>query len=211
VRIGKPQHDGTQEMHWSPACIISGGCSIKGGFMKGFALLTIFAFGVLHAAGAQNPPVQPKEPVQMHGMTSGMMTACPTSLEGTSVAVADTGTGVAVTFTTKPENVAELRKRVEQMAAMHAPAAGNSNAMMQGQMMPGTVKYDSVDNGARLTLTPKDPSKLAEFRKQVRDHVDHMTKGDCSMMQDMVQGMMHGMGNMGKSKAAEEKPEPAKK
>ena len=76
-------------------------------------------------------------------------------------------------------------------------------------MMPGSIKYEAVDKGARLALTPKDPSKLAEFRKQVRDHAEHMTKGDCSMMQDMMQGMMQGMGNMGKPKAGE-KSEPGK-
>jgi hypothetical protein len=180
--------------------------------MKRLALLLMFVSGVLVVAAAQNPPTPSKPNMPMQGMSSGMMMNCPTKLEGTSVAVADTATGVTVTFTTKPENVAELRKRVEQMAAMHAPATGSdSHAMMQGQMMPGTVKYEAVDNGARLTLTPKDAAKLAEFRKQVRDHVDHMKSGDCSMMQDMMQGMMHGMGNMVKPGAAVEKSDPAKK
>ena len=104
--------------------------------MKRVTLLSIFVSGALAAAGAQNPPASPKAGTPMPGMTQGMshgaMMSCPTSLEGTSVAVADTATGVTVTFTTKPENVAELRKRVEQMAAMHAPAAAGSNAMMQG-------------------------------------------------------------------------------
>jgi hypothetical protein len=182
--------------------------------MKRLALLSLFVSGALFAAGMQSPQAQSKPGMPTQGMTQGMnhgMMSCPTSLEGTSASVADTSTGVTVTFTTKPENVAELRKRVEQMATMHTSAGAGSNAMMQGQMMPGTVKYEAVDKGARLTLTPKDPSKLVEFRKQVRDHVDRMTKGDCSMMQDMMQGMMQGMGNMGKSKAAEEKSEPAKK
>jgi len=113
------------------------------------------------------------------------------------------GTGISVSVTTKPENVAELRKRVEQMAAMHSGQA-SSPAMMQGQMMPGTVKYEAIDNGAKLTLTPNDPSKLAEFRTQVRAHVEKMQKGECSMMQDMMQGMMGGMGK------PETKPEPKK-
>jgi hypothetical protein len=182
--------------------------------MKRLGLLLILVSGTLVAAGLQNPPAQPKSGMPMPGMTQGMsqgmMMTCPTRLEGTSVAVADTATGVTVTFTTKPENVAELRKRVEQMAAMHAPVANGSDAMRMGQMMPGTVKYEAVDNGARLTLTPKDSSKLAEFRKQVRDHVERMAKGDCSMMQDMMQGMMQGMGNMGKPKAGE-KSEPGNK
>ena len=50
-------------------------------------------------------------------------------------------------------------------------------------------------NGARLTFKPKDPSKLAEFRTQVRARVEHMKKDNCSMMEEM----MHGMGGMMKT------------
>ena len=90
---------------------------------------------------------------------------------------------------------------------MHSGQA-SSPAMMQGQMMPGTVKYEAIENGAKLTLTPKDPAKLAEFRAQVRAHVEKMQKGECSMMQDMMQGMMKGM--MGGMKKTETRPEPKK-
>jgi hypothetical protein len=55
---------------------------------------------------------------------------------------------------------------------------------------------------ARLALTPKDPAKLAEFRKQVRANVEQMKKGECSMMQGM-------MGNMEKPQA-EPQPKPKK-
>jgi len=122
-----------------------------------------------------------------------MMASCPTAVEGTSVAVADTPTGVAITMTTsKPENVADLRHRAEQMAAMHNTDRPTP-MMMQGMMMPATVKYESIDKGARLVLTPKDPAKLTEFRKQIRTHVEQMQKGECTMMMDMMQGMMQGM------------------
>jgi hypothetical protein len=149
--------------------------------MKKLLLLLTLMPASLSPAGLQTP-----------GMP--MMMNCPMSLQGTTAAVANTADGVSISITTKAENVAELRRRVEQMAAMH----GNdrpSAAMMQGQMMPGTVKYEVIENGARLTLTPKDATKLAEFRKQVRAHVERMQKGECSMMQDMMQGMMRGMGN----------------
>jgi len=141
--------------------------------------VALFAAGT---QGGQTPPMP------MQGMAQGMM-SCPMNLQGTSVAVADTAKGVTVSMTTKSENVAELQKRVEQMAAMHGGQA-SSPAMMQGQMMPGTVKYDALKNGARLTLTPKEPAKLTAFRAQVRAHVEKMQKGECSMMQDMMQGMM---------------------
>ena len=157
--------------------------------MKKIAMLSILVAVVVFATGMQNTDKTSK--MGMQGMS---MMNCPMRLEGTSISAADTATGVALSFTTKPENVAELRKRLEQMATMHSTTADRpSTAMMQGQMMPGTIKYEAIENGARLTLTPKDPAKLEEFRKQVRTHVETMQKGECSMMADMMQGMMQGM------------------
>ena len=166
--------------------------------MKKIAMLSILVAVVMLGTAMQNTNQTPK--MGMQGMS---MMNCPMKLEGTSISVADTATGVALSFTTKPANVAELRKRLEQMATMHSTNADRpSTAMMQGQMMPGTIKYEVIENGARLTLTPKDPAKLAEFRKQVRAHVETMQKGECSMMTDMMQGMMQGMrGGMGKPSA----------
>jgi hypothetical protein len=166
--------------------------------MKKVLAMLMLVPAALFAGGLQGGQTEPKP-----GMA---MMSCPMNLQGTSVTMADTATGVTVSITTKPENVADLRKRVEQMAAMHSGQA-SSAAMMQGQMMPGTVKYETIENGAKLTLTPKDAAKLAEFRTQVRAHVEKMQKGECSMMQDMMQGMMKGMGGTGKP---EVKPEPKK-
>ena len=157
----------------------------------------------MFVAGLPNNTPQPQAGMPMQGR--GMMMACPMNLEGASVVTTDTTTGMAVSITTtKPENIAELRRRAEQMATMHS-IDRPSQSMMQGQMLPGTVKYEPIENGARLTLTPKDPSKLAEFRKQVRMHVERMQKGDCTMMQDMMQGMMHGQRGEGGMK-----PQPQK-
>jgi hypothetical protein len=76
---------------------------------------------------------------------------------------------VVLTFTNKPDKVAALQRRVERMARMHADGA----------------KYEAIENGARLTLTPKDPAKLAQFRDRVRAHVEGMKKGECPMMHGM--------------------------
>jgi len=157
--------------------------------VKKIAMLSMLVAVVVFATGMQDTDKTPKM-----GMQAMSMMNCPMRLEGTSISIADTATGVALSFTTKHENVAELRKRLDQMATMHSTNADRpSAAMMQGQMMPGTIKYEVIENGARLTLTPKDPAKLAEFRKQVRAHVETMQKGECSMMTDMMQGMMQGM------------------
>jgi hypothetical protein len=164
----------------------------KEAVVKKIVMLLILGPAVLSAAGSQNTQAEPSRGMQ--GMS--MMMNCPMKLEGTSVAVADTTTGVSLSFTTRPENVAELRRNLEQMATMHGTNADRPGvAMMQGQTMPGAIKYEIIESGARLTLTPNDPGKLAELSKQVRAHVEMMQKGDCSMMQNMMQGMMRqGMG-----------------
>jgi hypothetical protein len=129
---------------------------------------------------------------------------CLVTLTGTDVAVSDTPAGVALTLTTKAENVAELQRRAERMAATHSGDRPNEG-MMQTRMM-GAVKYEAIENGARLTLTPTDPGKLPQFRSMVRAHVERMKKGECSMMQEMMQGKMGGMGKS----ATEPKAEPEK-
>lgn len=120
-------------------------------------------------------------------VAAGAQQNCPMKVSGAEVAVADTTNGIAVTFSAKTADVKELQQRVERMANMH----GSTTTMprMQGGAIGGDVKYEALPNGARLTLTPKDPAKLAEFRAQVRAHVEQMKKGNCSMMEQMMQGM----------------------
>ena len=158
--------------------------------MKKLVMVLMLTPAALFATSMQDNQGTARSGMPMH---MPMMVNCPMTLQGTSVSVADTSTGVAISLTTKAENVAELRRRVQQMATMHSGQL-SSEAMKRGQMMPGTIKYEEIENGARLTLTPREPAKLAEFRKPVRAHVEKMQKGDCSMMQDMTQGMMGGMG-----------------
>jgi len=158
---------------------------------------------MLIAADA-NASVQHRETGPLHHMHEMSMQNCPMMVDGTEVAAFDTPTGIAITITTKPENVAELRRRVQQMSVMHntpsQPEASNE-AIMQARMMPGNVKYESIEDGARLTLTPKDPAKIDEFRAQIRAHVERMKKGNCSMMGDTMQGMMQGMKTQPQGKA----------
>jgi hypothetical protein len=124
----------------------------------------------------------------------GLMQNCPMNISGAEVAVADTTTGIVVTFTAKAEDVKGLQRRVERMAAMHTGMpAGQS---MQGRMIAGDVTYGALPNGARLTLTPKDPAKLADFKAKVRTRVEQMKKGNCSMMEEMMGQMMQSMGGM---------------
>jgi hypothetical protein len=140
-----------------------------------FLLLFVGDFA---AAGMQQKemPSMPKMDMQT------MMKDCPMSLPGTSLATSDTAEGIAINFTTRAENVSELRRRVERMAAMHGGMASNQG-MMKSEMLPGRAVYEPIEMGAQLTMTPKDPAKLGEFRDQVRTHVEQMKKSGCSMMQ----------------------------
>lgn len=117
------------------------------------------------------------------------MPDCPMNLQGAELSVTDLPDAVALTFTTKEGDVAELRRRVENMAKMHS----DSRMMGMGMMLPFTAKYEEIPNGSRLTLTPKDPAQLETFRTEVRQRAERMKTGECSMMSGMMHGMMQGM------------------
>jgi hypothetical protein len=144
------------------------------------------AFSMPAVARTQNQQISPQPEKQ--GMS--MMQDCPMKVVGADLSVADVENGVSVTITTNSGDIAELRRRTESMAKMHSasPTTGK-----HGSMMALSIKYEEVPNGARLTLTPKDLAHLEEFRVKVRQHAEHMLKGDCSMMQGMMQEMMGGM------------------
>jgi hypothetical protein len=159
-------------------------------------------FTITICAAAQNPPAQAKSGM----MDTAMMQSCPMSISGAAVSVSDSVDGINVVFSAKSGDVAELRRRVESMAKMHNEASSGpmmSGNMMAGKMIPFTLKYEETADGARLTLTPKDPAQLSELRTQVRAHAKQMLTGDCSMMQSMMKGMPDNkMGNMKHSESA---------
>jgi len=152
-------------------------------------LLMLMSVAAIVGAAVQEKQAESRA---VGGMPMMMMQNCLMNLSDTDVAVLDTPTSSVIRLTTKPENVAELRRRIEQMAAMHA-GSSSSEAMMKGAMMAATVKYEPIENGAQVTLTPKDSASLDQFQAQVRAHVERMKKGEHSMMSDMMQGMMKGM------------------
>jgi hypothetical protein len=158
--------------------------------------LTSFAIG--------STPTQQSAP-QRETSNMSMMQNCPMKVSGTDLSVTNVENGIVLTITTKSGEVTELRRRTETMAKMHS---ASSNADMHGTMMPFSIKYEEVPNGARLTLTPKDPAILEEFRSKVRQHAEQMKKGECSMMRGMMQGMMGGMKNPEPPPKPEVKPKP---
>ena len=126
---------------------------------------------------------QPSAP--QHGANMSMMQNCPMKVPGAVVSVADSDNGITLTITTKSDSVAELRSRIQNMVRMHSVP---SSAAMHSDMMPFSIKYEEVANGARLILTPKDPAQLDTFRVKVRQHAEQMKKGECQMMQGMMGG-----------------------
>src|SRR5262245_49435668 len=85
------------------------------------------AFSVIYLTGS---------PQQGTANTS-MMQSCTMKVGGAEVAVAETRDGIAVNVTTKTGDVAELRRRTEGMAKMHA-----AHSNMHGEMMPFDAKYE---------------------------------------------------------------------
>ena len=144
-------------------------------------MLSTLALG---CGGSKQQPTAPAPTTEAtaHG---GM---CPMEVQGTSVAVADTDDGVAVTFTTTGD-VAELRKRVHAMADMHAHmmhggTMGSGSAMGSGHMMvPSDARAEDIDGGARIVVTPKDPAQLADLRAHAHEHAAQMSSGHCPMME----------------------------
>lgn len=126
------------------------------------------------------------------GMATGM---CPMQVPGTQVSAEDTNDGAAMVFTTTGD-VDELRQRVHQMAKMHdqmsadnaGPGMGTGgmgarHKHMMANVVPSNASAEDVDRGARINLTPKDPSKLSDLRAHAREHAARMASGQCPMVE----------------------------
>jgi len=125
---------------------------------------------------------------------------CPIELSGTTVTVVDVPGGVALSFSTVPRNVRELRDRVTRLAQYYndpptgltpfggAPLSDPSGATPMGVPQqgvqtarpPSSASVEETDSGARLVLTPRDDTRLPRMREQVREDALAMTKtGEC--------------------------------
>jgi hypothetical protein len=136
---------------------------------------------------------------------AGMMQMCPMAVPGTQVSAADTAGGEAITFTTTPDALADLRSRVGAMAdmhnqhhqgggadsmhaggmqGMHGGMMGGGAGAMHGGMMPPPSRavVEDVAGGARIVVTPNDPADLDPLRTTLRAHAQHMQEtGQCGM------------------------------
>jgi hypothetical protein len=66
---------------------------------------------------------------------------------------------------------------------MMGSGMGHAGMMMGGSTPPMNVQVDDIDGGARLRMTPRDPSRVAEMKKHVQQHAQMMNQGHgCPMM-----------------------------
>lgn len=148
-----------------------------------------------HVTAAAASPQPQQSPAVMGSMS---MQSCPMAIPGTQVSAADTPNGESITFTTSPDQAADLRARVAAMADMHNRHHGDGMGSMHGdmkhgQMMgggehmgmmppPSHAAVEDVEGGARIVVTPNDPADLDGLRSTVRIHAEHMQKsGTCEM------------------------------
>lgn len=138
-------------------------------------------------------------------MMQQMRASCPMVVADTNVEASDTEDGVALTFTTTSDSVADLRQRVEQMAQMYEQRHGEGRMMWHhmgpgrgmgmgmghgkgmgpgsGPMPAASVKVENTNDGARMILTPKSPSELEALREHANWHAQRMQGRECWMSQ----------------------------
>jgi len=102
---------------------------------------------------------------------------CPMRQEGVQVVYEDTADGAAMSFTADADKVAELQARVAKMAEKHNEPHPHHSA----DHVAHSARADNTPTGAKLIMTPADPAALEAMRKHVREHVDQMQRGDCTM------------------------------
>lgn len=135
------------------------------------------------------------------GATPQMSGAARPAAGGVLIATAETPNGVALQFTTTGD-VAGLRARVHRMAEMRNRMMGSGPGMqgsgmmcgggMHGGMMgggmtmrmvPSHASVEDIPGGARLVLTPVDPSQLGALRAHANQMAAMMRQGRCPMFQ----------------------------
>ena len=111
---------------------------------------------------------------------------CPLGVTGAEVVVDDTQEGVALTFSSSPEKVDDLRARARHAANMYGPrkageghdgrhATGGHHGLMPMQMPPAFAITRDVDNGIEVRLTPVDAKDLTVLRARARERAVAMS------------------------------------
>ena len=159
---------------------------------RSFSAAVVLAAAAALAACAKHPPststtTTRSAPMPMQHRMGAPRDDCPAVVRNTSVRSANTDDGVEMTFTTTDGDVGDLRRRVTAMAEhMNARAEQFADAgagMAMGMMPPARAQVTEIENGARLRLTPLDPSQRDDLRIRIEHHTRMMTNtGDCPWM-----------------------------
>lgn len=179
--------------------------------LRSISLVSAFsAVLALAACSSSSRQAQPQSPEHQTMDRSSTSTAsahdhsghreamCPMKVKGVVITTEDTQDGIAVVFTTESGDLADLRQRVQHMADMHNQMHGGQGGMHGqgggGGMRAGaTARAETIEGGARIVLTPKDPKDLEMLRSHVRDHAARMARGECPMMENQgAQGAPEG-------------------
>ena len=160
------------------------------------------------ASGENTPDTDMKQAPAADSTAKARQDACPLALAGTTSSTEDTVDGVVVTFaTTKPGDMAELRRRVDKLAEAHnsmsaaatddlsaappqAPGptaspettpAGEARdeATAAGGKLDSEAAAETSEAGVRLVLRPRDPAQLDSIRDHLRKQADDLVQGVC--------------------------------
>ena len=113
------------------------------------------------------------------------MMHCPSAVDGAATKVEGGKESVVVTITAgDPAKVAEIQKRAKHLASLAAPSATPENKHTgQGTgggalgkcpvvMRDVTLKVEDQKDGAKVTVTPKNPATLSELAKISKDRAE---------------------------------------
>ena len=113
------------------------------------------------------------------------MKHCPSAVEGSITKVEGGKEAVVVTISAKdPAKAAEIQKRAKHLASVTAPTAapevkhsgqgtgGGALGKCPVVMRDVTLKVEDQKDGAKVTITPKNPATLAELARVSKDRAD---------------------------------------
>ncbi len=123
-----------------------------------------------------------------------LVEACPLGVPWTRMRVTDAANGVMVDFQTSlPSNVDELRRRVRDQSHAYGPdrhrGAGHDgehggprdHGLRLWTMGDLTTRVEDLPAGARLTIAPNDPRRIADVRQRVSQRITHLETAGCSI------------------------------
>jgi hypothetical protein len=117
------------------------------------------------------------------------MMHCPSAVDGAETAVSQTAAAVIVTVTAAdPAKATEIQKRAKHLAGLTLTTEPEVKHTGQGTgggalgkcpvvMKDVTLSVDDQNDGARITLTPKNPAQLANLAKTAQDRAAALSSG----------------------------------